>query len=77
MTQRPGDLNVTRSPPFAPGALEGGGPQPKPRTRSAAEIDRRRGSALPPNFWGLVFSALAAFGVVATITLLVHLMPAV
>ena len=77
MTQRPGDLNVTRSPPFAPGALERGGPQPKPRMRSAAEIDRRRGSAPPPNFWGLVFAALAAFGIAATITVLVHLMLAV
>jgi bifunctional non-homologous end joining protein LigD len=78
MTKRPGDLSVTRSPPLAPGARDGGGPEPKSEMRSAAEIDRRRvGRALRPNFWGLVFAALAAFGIAAIISVIVHLMSAV
>ena len=78
MTERPSDLSVTRSPPLAPGAGDRGGPEAKLGIRSAAEIDRRRaGSALHPHFWGLVFAALAAFGVAATIAVLVHMMSAV
>jgi hypothetical protein len=78
---RPPDHLVTRSPPLAPGTPDDG--------RATAEIDRRRShlaslrqgqgaeSTMRPKFWGFVFAAIAAFGIAAIISVIVHWMSAV
>jgi hypothetical protein len=81
VTRPPDHLDVTRSPPLAPGAPDDGRATAGTNRRRSGLVSLRQGrgarSTMRSKFWVFVFASIAAFGVAAIISVIVHWMSAV